>query len=437
MTTAWHDRVSRVGLEPAASAEAARHFEHVERIFEQRFPESAPARAWWVPGRIEVLGKHTDYGGGRSLLATLGRGIHWLAAPTSDGRIEIVDARTGALCETSLAADVPHRQGHWSDYAISVARRIARDFPSARVGMRAVFSSSLPKGAGLSSSSALVVATFLPLAAFNHLEDFSESKGAMAGYLGAVESGRAFGRFRADHGVGTQGGSEDHTAILCCRAGQLSVYRFRPVEHEGDVVLPEGWTFAIAVSGVHASKSGAVREHYNRLSAQMVRLTELWREGTGGEDASLLTSIESGVDALARLRAMVSSAPDAEILRPRLEQFVAESIEIVPAVVTRLAVGDVAGIGPLIDRSQRMAEDVLANQVPETMTLARSARALGAAAASAFGAGFGGAVWALVRRDALTGFLERWRAAYLARHPDSAARAEFFGSDPGPAAMEL
>jgi galactokinase len=84
-----------------------------------------------------------------------------------------------------------------------------------------------------------------------------------------------------------------------------------------------------------------------------------------------------------------------------------------------------------------MAEDTLANQVPETMTLARSARDLGAAAASAFGAGFGGAVWAVVRRDAVTGFLERWRAAYLARHPDSAARAELFGSDPGPAAMEL
>jgi galactokinase len=197
----------------------------------------------------------------------------------ADGRIEIVDASTGAICETSLTADVPHRQGHWSDYAISVARRIARDFPGARAGMRAVFSSSLPKGAGLSSSSALVVATFLPLAAFNRLEDhptwprspgglkpagYDDSKDALAGYLGAIESGRAFGRFRADHGVGTQGGSEDHTAILCCRAGQLSLYRFRPIEHEGEVALPEGWTFAIAVSGVHASKSGAVREHLTR-----------------------------------------------------------------------------------------------------------------------------------------------------------------------------
>jgi galactokinase len=462
MTSAWHERVRRLALDPDTSAEVVRRFEHVDLIFEQRFPGSAPARAWWVPGRIEVLGKHTDYGGGRSLLATLGRGIHWIAAPARDERIEIVDASTDASCEIALSADVPHRPGHWSDYVISVARRIARDFPGADAGMRAVFSSSLPKGAGLSSSSALVVATFLPLAAFNRLEDhpawqqssslrraepsgsaihrgagYDDSKDALAGYLGAIESGRAFGRFPADHGVGTQGGSEDHTAILCCRAGQLSVYRFRPVAHEGDVALPDGWTFAIAVSGVHASKSGAVRDHYNRLSAQMARLTELSRDTSDVEDESLLAAIESGAGALERLRGIVASSPDADMLLPRLDQFSAESIEIIPAVAKRLSAGDVAGIGPLIDRSQRLAEETLANQVPETMTLVRSARDLGAAAASAFGAGFGGAVWALVRRDDLSDFLRRWRTEYLTRHPDRAARAELFGSDPGPAATEL
>jgi galactokinase len=339
---------------------------------------------------------------------------------------------------------------------ISVARRIARDFPGAHTGMRVVFNSSLPKGAGLSSSSALIVATFLPLAAFNRLESgeapgrraepsgsaahqragYDDSKDALAGYLGAIESGRAFGRFPADHGVGTQGGSEDHTAILGCHAGQLSVYRFRPVQHEGDVALPEGWTFAIAVSGVHASKSGAVRDHYNRLSAQMARLTELSREGTDAEEQSLLTALESrsGVE---RLWSLVASEPDAGMLLRRIEQFAAESLEIIPAVVQRLTAGDVASVGPLIGRSQQLAEDTLANQVPETMTLVRSARDLGAAAASAFGAGFGGAVWALVRRDELTEFLARWRTAYLARYPDRTARAEFFNSDPGPAATEL
>jgi galactokinase len=439
----WRDRVGSLALDPDAASEATRHFEQVERVFTERFPDGGPTRAWWVPGRIEVLGKHTDYGGGRSLLAAVGRGFHWLAAPATDGRIEIVDARTGVSCDLALAADVPHQPGHWSNYVISVVRRLARDFPGSHTGMQAVFSSSLPKAAGLSSSSALIVATFLPLAAFNDLDRHPAwrqdvpDRPALAGYLGAVESGRAFGRFPADHGVGTHGGSEDHAAILCCRAGRLSVYRFLPVAHEGDVRLPPGWTFAIAISGVHASKTGEVRDHYNRLATEVVRLTELSRDATGREHGSLLTAIESPSGSLAQLRTRIAASPDAASLTARLDQFAAESTEIVAGVVDQLAEGDVDGIGPLVDRSQRLAEDTLANQVPETIALVRSARALGAAAASAFGAGFGGAVWALVRRDDLAGFLDRWRAVYLTQHPANAANAAFFGSDPGPAATEL
>jgi galactokinase len=439
----WHDRVGGLALDPDAATEAARHFEDVERVFGERFPDSAPPRAWWVPGRIEGLGKHTDYGGGRSLLAAVGRGFHWLASPSADGRIAIVDVRTGVTCDIPLAADVPHQPGHWSNYVISVVRRIARDFPGSDVGMRAVFRSSLPKAAGLSSSSALIVATFLPLAAFNQLDRHPAwqrdipDRHALAGYLGAVESGRAFAHVAADHGVGTHGGSEDHAAILCCRAGHLSVYRFLPVAHEGDVALPNGWTFAIAISGVHASKTGDVRDHYNRLATEVARLTELSRDVTGRGHDSLLAAIEGRPDALERLRGTVAAASDGSMLLPRLDQFATESVEIIPAVVERLMDGDVAGIGALVDRSQRLAEDTLANQVPETVALVRSARELGAAAASAFGAGFGGAVWALVRRDDLSGFLERWRTTYLTRHPATAAHADFFGSAPGPAATEL
>jgi galactokinase len=443
MPANWRDRVGRLGLDADAAAEAARHFERIEPIFRERFPDSAPARAWWVPGRIEVLGKHTDYGGGRSLLAAVGRGFHWLAAPAADGRITIVDARTGATCDVALAAGVAHQPDHWSNYVISVARRIARDFPGSTTGMRAVFSSSLPKAAGLSSSSALIVATFLPLAAFNRLDRHAAwtpnipDRAALAGYLGAVESGRAFAGFPADHGVGTHGGSEDHAAILCCRAGHLSIYRFLPVAHEGDVALPEPWTFAIAVSGVYASKTGAARDHYNRLATEVARLVERSLEATGRKDDSLLTAIESEAGALERLRAAVADAPGGAALVRRLDQFAAESVDIIPAVAARLRAADVAGAGTLVDRSQQLAEDTLANQVPETVALARSARDLGAAAASAFGAGFGGAVWALVRRDERAAFIDRWRAAYRAGHPDRAPAAEFFGGDPGPAATEL
>src|SRR5207245_3711462 len=95
-------------------------------------------------------------------------------------------------------------------------------------------------------------------------------------------------------------------------------------------------------------------------------------------------------------------------LRPRLEQFLAESWEIIPAAAEALAQGDTTALGPLVDRSQALAAQGLGNQIPETIALARRARELGAAAASAFGAGFGGSGWALVREVDAPEFREGW-----------------------------
>jgi galactokinase len=85
-------------------------------------------------------------------------------------------------------------------------------------------------------------------------------------------------------------------------------------------------------------------------------------------------------------------------------------------------------------RSQHLAERLLGNQVPQTIHLAASAYPLGAVAASAFGAGFGGAVWAMVPREAAAEFATRWRQDYLERFPECADRAVFFATEPGPGA---
>ena len=89
-----------------------------------------------------------------------------------------------------------------------------------------------------------------------------DSSEALAGYLGAVENGSAFGSLAADFGVGTNGGSEDHTAILCSRGDRLGQFSYAPVRAERSVPLPPGHLFVIAVSGVHAGKAGEARERY-------------------------------------------------------------------------------------------------------------------------------------------------------------------------------
>ena len=441
----WQLRLSAMGLSGNAAQLGARYFDEVEGRYAALVGDPTLARAWWVPGRIEVLGKHTDYGGGRSLLCAVERGFHVLASPRDDAIVQIVDASTNASVTIPLEANAEPRPGHWTDYPITVVRRVARDFPGARCGMNTVIQSSLPSASGLSSSSALVIACFLPLAEFNALATTPawsagiHDADALAEYLGAMENGRAFRAFPADRGVGTQGGSEDQTAILRSVTGHLLQYHFIPVTHEATIAMPAGWSFVVAMSGVHAAKGAAMQARYNALAAQVATLLETWRRHTGRDDESLFAALRSSVDAADRLATMVDddTGPDAPALRARLTQFHEESGIIIPGVARLLAAGNVEKIAELVTRSQSLAESVLHNQVPETMHLARRAVALGAAAASAFGAGFGGSVWSLVREADAESFRNAWRQDYLGRFPQRRSRADFFVSRPGPPAQEL
>ena len=121
----------------------------------------------------------------------------------------------------------------------------------------------------------------------------------------------------------------------------------------------------------------------------------------------------------------------------RLGQFIEESTVLIPSAADQLTRRAWSELGATVDRSQDLAERVLGNQVPETVALVRQARTLGAVAASAFGAGFGGSVWALVDRATASAFLDRWQNAYAAAHPGAAAKAVFFLTKPGPGALEL
>jgi galactokinase len=426
--------------------------EIIQRLI-ARLPAGARALAWFVPGRLEVLGKHTDYAGGRSLLCAVERGFSIAAAPRDDHVVTVTDAATGgavtaAMDDQTVPAGVAGARttADWAAYPEAVVRRVSRNFPRARRGADILFESDLPPAAGLASSSALVVAVLLALVEVNDLgsdETFArtiQDDEALAAYAATIENGRAFGPLEGDAGVGTAGGSEDHTAILCCRAETLSQYAFGPVRLEREIALDPAYVFAVGASGVAARKTGGAMEGYNRAAGAAARLLELWREATGRADESLAAAVASAPEAADRLRAIVRERGGGAAAAPlidRLDQFVEESGVLVPAAVDRLAAGDLPGFGALVDRSHAIAATRLRNQVPETIALAAAARVEGAAAASAFGAGFGGSVWALVRRAEAAPFLERWASSYARVCPDTARRATFFLTRPGPAAARV
>jgi galactokinase len=401
-----------------------------------------------VPGRIEFLGKHTDYAGGRSLVCACEHGFAIVARIRTDLRVSATDALSGQTADGMLDPDLDVPRAHWSNYLLTVARRVARNFPGVNHGVDLAFASDLPPAAGLSSSSALVVATFLALADANNLVQRPEYRRAikstedLAAYLGSVENGQGFHDLAGDQGVGTTGGSQDHTAILCSRRGMLAQYGFAPVRLERVVPFPADHLLVVAASGITAVKTGNALEQYNRASKRVAAAVRAWQARHGSDRAPTLAAVlgTSSADTEGlrdAIRAYTDTEFDSESLLRRVEQFEAESVDIIPAAGDALLRGDLMALGTLVDRSQANAERLLENQIPETIALAHSARELGAVAASAFGAGFGGSVYALVPASDAAAFQQRWSARYAREFSQRAKNASFFVTRAGPPAARL
>ncbi len=457
------DAVTQRLVEGGLSREAARRKAQLFARVAEVLGSADDLQGFFVPGRIEVLGKHTDYAGGSSMVVAAEQGFCLLVRPRQDNQIQVTDAVSGETARFEMDPQLTPQAGHWSNYPMTVARRVARNFPTARQGAEIAFAGDLPPAAGMSSSSALIVSMFLALDAANRLSEKPEYLGEfhspanLAAYLGTIENGQTYKTLQGDRGVGTFGGSEDHTAILCGRPGEISQYAYCPVRFEQTLEVPEGYTFAVGVSGVVAEKTGAAQEKYNRASRLVTTILDLWRRETGREDATLAAVVrqadmvrQSG-DNVDRLKEFIASAGHEEFsasdLTTRLEHFLVENEQVLPAAGEALEQGNLEEFGRCVDRSQQATEELLGNQIPQTCALAALARQHGAAAASAFGAGFGGSVWALVEKDdaekddaekaeAKT-FLTKWADAYRQQFPDNAQSCSFFTTAAGPAAFRV
>ncbi|MEQ1645379.1 MAG: galactokinase, partial [Pyrinomonadaceae bacterium] len=314
--------------------------------------------------------------------------------------------------------------------------RLSTNFPDRLAdGATIRFHSDLPKAAGLSSSSALMIMVFSALDQVNELsasgrfQDNIRTDLDLAEYLGCIENGQSFRDLAGSAGVGTFGGSQDHAAIVLGKADQLSAFSFAPLRHDKDLAFPETHSFVIASSGVAAEKTGAARELYNRVSLMVSEITQ-----AVGSGMSLATMFEEyGVDGvLGKVRNMRSKFMTRDLIE-RVEQFRIENFEIIPAVSAMLADGRIGDIGDPIDLSHQNATRFLKNQIPETAFLQSSAREIGGIAASAFGAGFGGSVYAIVERSDADGFMSEWRRVYHNKFAQHSRGSEFFITRPSQA----
>jgi len=407
--------------------------------------DGAPQWRRFTPGRIEIFGKHTDYAGGPSLLAAVPRGSTLAARPRRDGIVRVGDIFDGQVIEVDPSKPAPPQYRGLQRYTHVVAHRLFRNFPGCELGANIAIASDLPRASGMSSSSALVVGIALALIERAGLRDREEWQRHLrrvhdlAWYLGCVENGLNFPGLPASDGVGTHGGSEDHTAILAVQADHVSLYRFVPVRPLGDTRMPDAWTFVIASSGVQADKADSVKDRYNRAADGVRALHAIWNRHSAAPARSLADALASSPDAVhvltARLEPSVDGRFTVEDLKRRLQHFIRETARA-PQAATAFRAADHATVGALATDSQRDADELLGNQIPETILMAKLARDNGALASSSFGAGFGGSVWSLVPAAEASGFGERWVAAFERAMPH-VGKVSWFAARPGPPATDL
>ena len=201
----------------------------------------AEAREYFVPGRVELVGKHVDYAGGRSLTIATELALRARATTIAEPVIRLRRAAGEVAMDVAISPNTRQTTLRSSAYVTAVARRFARDFPHARKGVAIELQSNLPTSAGLSSSTALVVTLALAFVDANELTNDERwlaavpSSMAFAEYVAAIETGEAFGDFPPDGGVGVRGGAQDHVAIVCAEEEGLDSFAICPRSSGGEL----------------------------------------------------------------------------------------------------------------------------------------------------------------------------------------------------------
>ena len=134
----------------------------MKKLFERRF-HRVPEVICFAPGRVNLIGEHTDYNGGHVFPCAIHLGIRCAAAKRTDRELHFYSENCREVGERSYSLDALSNQGSWSDYPAGVVRAFEAFGYSLQQGADFVFFGDLPEGAGLSSSAALEVATGVAL----------------------------------------------------------------------------------------------------------------------------------------------------------------------------------------------------------------------------------------------------------------------------------
>ena len=377
--------------------------DRLEQLFSNQFGGSPSIRVS-APGRVNLIGEHTDYNGLPVFPMAIQRRVFIALRPRPDRVVRALnaDSRYPAR-EFEISNSIPPGDaGDWGNYLKAAAQKLS-SLHGALQGFEAMVDGDVPASAGLSSSSALVVASALAVVAANR---FPLEREALMPVLADAE-----------HYVGTRGGGMDQAISLGGRRGMAVKIDFDPLALTHAPVPPD-WQFVIAHSLVTAEKSGAVREQYNARPRECLEALALMGRRLGIFDASdyrpLVNRFSPG-----ELTAAAQSLDSP--LRERFLHVIWENHRVEQALET-MRRADGPAFGVLMNASHASLRDKYAVSCPALDTLVATAVECGAWGARLTGAGFGGCAILLASRRQAPAMLAGLEKEFYQPRP---ARASF------------
>ena len=337
--------------------------------------KSERERWFRAPGRVNLIGDHTDYNEGFVLPVAIDLSCVVRSTPNADG---VVRVRSEDVAdEVELAADggtdPSQLEAVWARYAAGVVGTLSeRGRPA--VGIDAVVSSTIPLGAGLSSSAALEVALALALSDAASFQLSPLELAVACQEAEQVATGVPCGIM--DQLVSLVG-QNNHALMIDCRSLEVEPIRLPP---------------RLAVLILHSGMPRALVD---------------------SEYAERREACES-IAALLGVQSLRDATPQQVADEPRARHVVSENQRVLQAAEA-LREGNVPALGPLLSESHRSLRDDFEVSTPELDAMAEALVAAGAVGARLTGAGFGGCALAVVRRGAERPFCDHVAAGFAER----------------------
>nr|MBC7244794.1 galactokinase [Chloroflexota bacterium] len=359
-------------------------YREVQEAFARRFP-GAPPRIFQAPGRVNLIGEHTDYNDGFVLPVAIDRQVVLAARAREDRQVRLWSLHFQQGSEFSLDDIVPEPSAPWSNYVRGVALMLQRDGFALR-GMDAVVAGNVPIGSGLSSSAAIEVATAVTFRDLCHLD--------IAPVALALLCQRAENEF-----VGMKCGIMDQFIAVLGQRNHALLIDCRSLGYE---LVPLPARVAIVVCDT-MKRRGLVDSEYNARRQECEQGVAILRQ--------YLPRIKALRDVSSQdLARYGQSLPP--VVRKRCAHVVSENERTLQAVAV-LRAGRVAEFGRLMDQSHvslRNDYEVSCRELDCMVELAHATP--GCLGARMTGAGFGGCTVNLVRTEATAAFAQQVAEGY-------------------------